>query len=130
MTLGLPKKIKDKIHKVIRTGLTTRGLVIGSLSVGFLVSILESLCTGQVYLPIIMFINNITSDATTRATAIGYLLLYNVMFIVPLLATLALTYFGVRSETLGNLLRKRLALAKFAMAILFASLGLLVLLTI
>ena len=139
VTLGLPKKIKEKIHKVIRSGLTTRGLVIGSLSVGFLVSILESLCTGQVYLPVIMIINNITRDASTsgnsvtaadmRTTAIGYLLLYNIMFIVPLLAILAMTYFGVRSETLGNLLRKRLALAKFAMAAFFASLGLLVLLT-
>jgi len=128
-TLGLPKKVKDKIHKIIRTGLTTRGLLIGSLSVGFLVSILESLCTGQVYLPIIMFIHNITRDSGTQAAAIGYLLLYNIMFIVPLLAVLAMAYFGVRSETLGNFLRKRLALAKFAMATLFAGLGLLVLLT-
>ena len=140
VTLGLPRKIKDKIHKVIRAGLTTRSLVIGSLSVGFFVSVLESLCTGQVYLPTIILINNLTRDASIigdaatassiRTTAIGYLLLYNVMFIVPLLAILALTYFGVRSETLGNLLRKRLAFAKFAMATLFAGLGLLVLFTV
>jgi hypothetical protein len=134
VTLGLPKKIKDKIHKVIRTGLTTRGLVIGSLSVGFLVSLLESLCTGQVYLPVIMFITNITNDPQVtpnmRTAAIGYLLLYNVMFIVPLLVILTLTYFGVRSEALGNMLRKRLALAKFGMAVLFAGLGVLVFATV
>jgi len=129
VTLGLPKRVKDKIHKVIRAGLTTRGLVIGSVSVGFLVSVLESLCTGQVYLPTIMFIVHITSDSGTRAAAIGYLLLYNIMFVVPLLAILVMAYFGVKSETLGNLLRKRLALAKIVMAVLFAGLGVLVLVT-
>ena len=127
VTLGLPKKVRDRIHKVIRTGLTTRGLLIGSLSIGFLVSILESICTGQVYLPTIVFM---TRAPGMQASAIGYLLLYNVMFIVPLLVILALTYFGVRSETLGNMFRKRLALAKFAMAGLFAGLGLIVLSTL
>ena len=127
MTLGLPRKVKERIHKVIRTGLTARGLVIGSLSVGFLVSILESLCTGQVYLPTIVFM---TRTPGMQAAAVGYLLLYNVMFVVPLLAILAMTYFGVRSETLGNVLRKRLALAKFGMAGLFAGLGVLVMITL
>jgi len=127
VTLGLPRKVRDRIHKVIRTGLTTRGLVIGSISVGFVVSILESLCTGQVYLPTIVFM---TRAPGMQTAAVGYLLLYNVMFIVPLLGILAMTYFGVRSETLGNMLRKRLALAKFGMAGLFAALGVLVVVTI
>jgi len=126
VTLGLPKTVKNRIHKVIRTGLTTRGLVIGSLSVGFLVSGLESLCTGQVYLPTIVFITRVPG---MQAAAVGYLLLYNIMFIVPLVAILAMTYFGVRSERLGNMLRKRLALAKFGMAGLFAGLGVIVILT-
>ena len=126
VTLGLPKRVKDRIHKVIRSGLGTRGLVIGSLAVGFLVSLLESLCTGQVYLPTIVFV---TRAPGLRAAAVGYLLLYNAMFVLPLVGILALTYFGVRSEALGNLLRKRLALAKLAMAGLFASLGVLVIMT-
>ena len=121
LSLGLPKKLKDRIHKIIRTGLTARGLVIGSLTVGFLVSILESLCTGQVYLPTIVFM---TRAPGMRAAAVAYLLLYNVMFIMPLIGILAMTYFGLRSETLGNVLHKRLALAKFGMAGLFAGLGL------
>jgi len=94
--------------------------------VGFLVSILESLCTGQAYLPTIVFVTRVPH---LRAAAVAYLLLYNVMFIVPLLAILAATYLGVRSETLGNLLRKRLSLAKFAMAGLFAGLALFLMMT-
>jgi cytochrome b561 len=95
--------------------------------VGFLVSILESLCTGQVYLPTIVFM---TRAPAMRSAAIGYLLLYNVMFILPLVGILALTFLGVRSETLGRLLRRRLAAVKFGMAGLFVGLGTLVMVTL
>lgn len=108
-------------------GFTTRGLLIGSLSVGFLVSILESLCTGQVYLPTIVFM---TRAPGMQPAAIGYLLQYNMMFIVPLLTILAMTYFGVRSEALGNILHKPVALAKFGVAGLFAGLAFLVVATL
>jgi len=126
-TLGLPDWIKQRIHKVIRVGLSTRGLVAGSVSVGFLVAILESVCTGQVYLPTIVFVARAPG---LRAGALGYLVLYNVMFILPLVAILIVAYMGVKSDTMGALLRRRLGLLKLAMAILFAGLGLLVLATV
>jgi len=72
VTLGLPKSVKTRIHQVIRTGLTTRGLVVGSVTVGALVALLESLCTGQVYLSTIVFVARALG---LRADAVGYLLL-------------------------------------------------------
>ena len=48
-------------------------------------------------------------------------------FILPLVGILAMTYFGARSEALGAMLRKLLALAKLGMAGLFAGLGVLML---
>ena len=109
--------------------MTTRGLVMASLSAGLLASIqaAETWRTGRACLPTSVFV---AQAPRLRAAAVGYLLLYNVMFIVPLVAILAAAYFGVRSETLGNLLRKRLALAKLGMAALFAALGVLVVVTI
>jgi hypothetical protein len=127
MSLGLPKSIKTRIHKIIREGLSTRCLAVGSLSVGFLVSVLESLCTGQVYLPTIMFI---TREPEMRIHAIGYLLLYNLMFIMPLIVVFGAVYMGVKSDYLGNLLRQRLTMTKCAMGIVFAGLGILVLSTL
>jgi transposase len=59
-----------------------------------------------------------------------YLLLYNVVFILPLVGIMAMTYFVVRSEVLGNILCKRLSLAKFGMAGLFAGLGILAITTV
>lgn len=112
MTLGLRASVKQRIHKVIRVGLSTRGLALGSAAVGVLVALLESVGTGQVYLPVIMFI---VRAPGLRADAIAYPLLYNVMFIAPLVAILVIAY---------------LAAAKLAMALLFLGLDILVLLTV
>lgn len=123
MTLRLPGAVKARIHRVIRNGLNTRNLLVGSLATGFLVSILESLCTGQVYLPTIMLV---AREPGLRSHAVGYLLLYNLMFILPLCAILAMAWWGIRSETLGGVFRRNLGWAKLAMAGLFALLGALV----
>ena len=125
-TLGLPKSVKAKIHKVIRTGLNTKSLLAGAIGVGVLVAILESLCTGQVYLPTIVFVSRARS---LRADAIAYLVLYNVMFIAPLVAVFGAAYWGVGSQRLALALHNNLATAKLGMALLFTVLGLLVLAT-
>jgi cytochrome c biogenesis protein CcdA len=126
MTLGLPKSIKTKIHKVIRDGIGTRGLVAGSLSVGAFVAVLESICTGQVYLPVIIFV---AKSSELKMTAISYLVLYNLMFILPLVIVLIITYFGVKSESLGNFFGRHLAASKLIMTLLFLGLGILLLVT-
>lgn len=123
-TLGLPKFVKGVIHRVIRTGLKTPNLIMGALAVGFLVSLLESLCTGQVYLPTIMIMLRSPGHGLS---ALSYLLIYNVMFIMPLAIIMLSAYFGVKSERLGQFLRRHLAALKFALAGLFAGLGLMLL---
>jgi hypothetical protein len=126
VTLGLPKSIKQRIHTVIRKGLKTRNLLIGSISVGVLVSILESMCTGQVYLPTLVYIIQLFG---LRVDAIGYLLLYYLMFILPLVAILAVAYAGISSDRLGQFLRRHLGWLKLALACLFALLATVVLWT-
>jgi len=126
-TLGLPEAIRRKIHEVIRSGLKTRNLLVGSIGVGFLVAVLESVCTGQVYLPTIVLV---ARSPALRADALAYLVLYNLMFIAPLAGILVLAYLGVRSENLGRFVRRRLSALKLVMAGLFAGLGLLLLFTL
>jgi cytochrome c biogenesis protein CcdA len=125
-TLGLPASVKQVIHRVIRTGLRTPSLVAGSFAVGFLVSILESLCTGQVYVPTILLMIRSTEY---RLTAFLYLVLYNLMFILPLVVLTALTYWGVGSQRMGRLMSEHLGLAKVVMGVLFVGLGTILLLT-
>ena len=122
----LPESVKRAIHRVIRTGLKTPSLLIGSLAVGCLVSLLESLCTGQVYLPTILLMIRTTEH---RLEALAYLVLYNLMFILPLVVLTLLSLWGVGSERLGKFLGQRLWLAKVGLGVLFAGLGVLLLAT-
>ena len=127
VTLALPRAVTARIHQVIRRGLTRPRLLAGSITVGCLVAVLESLCTGQVLLPTIVFLARAPG---LRGPAVGYLLLYNVMFILPLLAIMLVAYFGVGSDRLGRFLRRHLAAFKLALATLFAALGALLLATL
>lgn len=123
-SLSLPLRIKVVIRRVIKAGLKTRNLILGSLVVGFLVSLLESLCTGQIYMPTILIM---LRSPEYRRSAFLLLLTYNLMFILPLAVIMAAAYFGVRSEWLGQILRRHVAALKFALAGLFIGLGVLLL---
>jgi cytochrome c biogenesis protein CcdA len=58
-----------------------------------------------------------------RTQAVLYLLLYNIMFILPLLAVLLLTVFGTSAARFQDWFIKHAALAKIIMAVLFVLLG-------
>ncbi len=120
ISLKLPHWTRARINKIIREKLTTSNLVTGSFTLGLLVSVLEAMCTGQVYLPTIVFVQG---DEALRAHALMYLVLYNVMFIVPLIGIFLSAYFGVRSEHLGKFLRQHIGAFKLALAAIFLLLG-------
>jgi thiol-disulfide isomerase/thioredoxin len=127
MHLGLPKSITKRIHRIMKSGFKTRNLILGTLAVGFIVSLLESFCTGQIYVPTIMLV---LRTPGSRLDAFGYLVLYNLMFITPLLIVIAVTYWGVGSKHLRDFAMKHLALSKFLMAGLFFGLAGLLLWTV
>ena len=87
---------------------------------GFLVSLLEAVCTGQAYLPTISFILKTTP---LKLQAMGYLLLFNVMFVVPLLIIFIFAVFGVTSERFSKVFKKYLSVIKVLMAVLFFGFG-------
>jgi len=124
VTLGLPKPLRQRINRAIREGMKTRTLVLGAVTTGVAVALLESLCTGQVYLPTIVYV---ARSRPLASGAVGYLALYNLMFILPLAGLVVLAYTGVRSERLGDFLRKHLMAFKLAMAAVFAMMGVMVL---
>lgn len=133
LILQLPKPIKERIHKVVgffyrkslqekqeRSKPALGKLVFSALASGFLVSLLEAVCTGQVYLPTISFV---LKSTTLKLQALGYLLLYNIMFIVPLIVIFVLALMGTSSQQFSNFLKKHLGLIKILMVILFFGLG-------
>jgi hypothetical protein len=101
--LQLPESIKSRIKGVIRTRTRTSGIVAGALVIGFLVSSLELVCTGQVYLPTLAFVSDISG---MRLHAFAYLVLYNVMFTIPLLVVFACAYWGVTALQLVGVIER------------------------
>ena len=121
MTLKLPMTLRRRIHKVIREGSQVRAFVAMALFTGFVVSLLELACTGQVYLPTIMFVMSVPELA---AQAFLYLVLYCLMFILPLIVVFVLSYFGTTSEQLGQFINRHTASIKLATGLLFVALTL------
>ncbi len=134
LVLQLPASVKNQIHKVIglhyrvnqKAGDTafqkqTFKLVISAVITGFLVSILEAICTGQTYLPAIAFVLKTTN---LKLQALFYLFIYNLMFILPLFVIFVFALYGVTSAQFSKFLKDKMLIIKILMAALFFGLGL------
>ncbi len=120
IALQLPKFLKQRIHETIRTHTRTRGYIAAAFGAGVLVSVFELACTGQVYLPTIVYV---TSLPEMRLSAIAYLVLYNALFVVPLIVVFGVTYFGISSQRLTALFQTNIGAVKLFTAALFALLS-------
>jgi cytochrome c biogenesis protein CcdA/glutaredoxin len=120
MSLNLPHSMRKRINAVIRKGRNSQTYIIGSFVTGLIVSFLELACTGQVYLPTIIFV---TSVPELRVRALGFLTLYNLLFILPLIVVFILAYYGTTSKDLTRFLERNAAAVKLGMVVLFASLA-------
>jgi cytochrome c biogenesis protein CcdA len=120
MLLNLPEPLRNRINATIRKGRKTSNYMVGAFVAGILISFLELACTGQVYLPTIIFVSSIPE---MRLQALLYLVIYNLLFILPLVVIFVLVYFGTTSKDLTRFLQERAALVKFAMGIVFIILG-------
>lgn len=128
LVLQLPAAIKNRIHAVIGMHYRKPGasrpvfrLALTALATGFIVSVLEAVCTGQVYLPTIAFV---LKTSALKLQAAGLLLLYNLMFILPLFVIFILALLGTTSEQFSAFLKKNILTVKILMAVLFFGLGL------
>lgn len=128
MLLQLPLSLKTRIHKIMGFFLrdkskSTGRLTLAALAVGFGVSLVEAVCTGQVYIPTCVLI---MQDPDFRVRAAFFLILYNLMFIVPLVAVFMFALLGYESKGFNDFLKKHLGITKLLLGLVF--LGLFILL--
>ncbi len=125
MLLQLPASFKRRIHDAVRARVRSSAIAGGTLVLGFLVSVFELACTGQVYLPTIVYL------VRTEKQLGGYLYLslYNIGFIAPLLAVFGLSFAGLTSQALTGLFRRSVGAVKLGLALLFLVLAALTTLT-
>jgi cytochrome c biogenesis protein CcdA len=81
-------------------------------------------CTGGVYLAILALM----ADSMTKLTAISYLLIYNVMFVLPLLIILLLVMRGMAAKHIENWRQSGKNVMKLTMGLLLIFLGIAMLL--
>ncbi|MCX7847906.1 MAG: hypothetical protein N2595_07755, partial [bacterium] len=118
--LGLPASWRERIARLLGAHVGRRRWLVGVFGVGIIVSLLESICTGQVYVPTLAYVVRTTSE---RWRGLGLLALYNVMFIMPLLGLGGAVALGVRSQWIMEWQKRHAVASRLMMAALFATLG-------
>ncbi len=120
MSLKMPTHLRRIVNKIIRESMKVRYLIPLSLAIGFVIALIEFTCTGQVYLPTLLFV---TSVPEMRARALAYLFLYNLAFILPMVVVFTLAFLGASSEQLGIFLSRHTASVKLITALIFLALS-------
>jgi cytochrome c biogenesis protein CcdA len=123
--LQLSTGMKKRIHRVMRRGLKPGHLIFGGLFIGASVTALESVCTGQVYVPTLVLILKDSAFSASRAWL--YLLAYNLMFMVPLVLIFIAVYRGIQTETLLRWSQKNVVLSKTLLGLFFVLMALFIL---
>ena len=120
ISIQLPEPVKRRIHRVISGNLSGGRLAMGAVATGFLVTLLEAVCTGQVYLPTIVLM---TRQEGLKLTGWLYLVMYNFLFVLPLIIVMTLAYFGLKWDALARATQKRLSLIKVAFGVVLIALA-------
>jgi cytochrome c biogenesis protein CcdA len=123
--LQLPQPIKRRLHRDIKSRTRSAALIASSLVLGFLVSLFELACTGQVYFPTLVYLHQVRQGAGS----LSYLLAYNFAFILPLLVIFALSYLGISSQKLTRWVQGSMKPVKLLLTGLFLGLAVLTALT-
>lgn len=116
LTMKLPPRLRSMITKILSSYAGKKRWLLGVFLAGFLVSLLESVCTGQVYIPTI---NLIIKNNPAQVTAWLWLIFYNSLFALPLVVLTFLAAFGLRSQFMLKVQRKGAFPIRVGMALLF-----------
>jgi cytochrome c biogenesis protein CcdA len=122
VTLQIPTGIKTRIHAVMRSGLGFGGPVISGFLIGAAVTILESVCTGQGYLPVLMYL---VKNDTSRLYAWLLLVLYNLLFVLPLAVVFICFHRGMQINRLTDWSRRNLVVVKVILGVFFSAIAIL-----
>ncbi len=122
--LQLPGRIKQRIHALVRTGIRTHSLVAGGSLIGTGVTLLESVCTGQVYVPALVLMSR---SGRLAGRALSLLALYNLMFVIPLIVVFSLTYKGLQTPALIAWSRRNVVPGKLLTGLVFVTAAILIL---
>ncbi|MCU0630172.1 MAG: cytochrome c biogenesis CcdA family protein [Methanoregulaceae archaeon] len=119
--LVIPESKKATINRYIEEATLPAAFVLG-----ILVGMFELPCTGGIYLAIISLI----SQKMTMMEGLPLLLLYNILFVLPLIIILAIVYFGLPPERLETWRTENRVIVRLAMGCLMIVIGIIVIFSV
>ena len=122
VTLKLPEGVKVLIRKIAMESWSGPAVALAGFGCAFLVTLLDALCTGQVYVPVLALISR--EPGAWRSVAL--LALYNLAFIVPLVAVFVLASRTTDAFQMAKWSSRNVIPAKIALGVVFLVLGVLV----
>lgn len=112
ISLAIPKSAKPYLEKYARKGTLLSLVVLGAL-----VALVELPCTGGIYLAILSLI------ADSGVKGIFYLVLYNVIFVLPLILISYFVYRGARVEVVNEWVQRNKRFMRLAAGIVMVGLA-------
>ncbi len=128
LRMQLPKPISmanTKFLKIWAARINNRNIIIITLLIGAVTSLLEFLCTGQIYLATIVY--TINSGTEQSSIAVLYLLFYCIAFVIPYLIITLMLYKGKSVFEASDILSGKLPVIKLITACVFVAFGILML---
>ena len=92
---GVTLRISSKVKPIIERFMA-KGNLVSIIILGVIVSLFELPCTGEIYIGIL------TIMSINKSFGFGYLLIYNLIFVLPLVILTYLIYRGTSTERLQN----------------------------
>ena len=124
VTLQIPKAFKTRIHNIMRSRLGTGGSILGGLVTGAGVTVLESVCTGQSYVPVLMYM--LKKDCSNFCVWL-LLIVYNLLFVLPLAVVFVCFHRGMQLTALIEWSKRNLVLVKILLGLFFSAMAVLLL---
>ena len=125
----LPKVLRNFNKRVMETftnaikkaseGKPSPMIIIVPFTLGVLIGMFEAVCTGQIAVGVLGWVDSLNPGGGVNPLEIFYVLVFNIMFIIPLviIALLAIKYRSTMA--VSNFVRERMSLIKFATSIFF-----------
>ena len=119
VTLKLPEGVKNLIRRIALSSWSGTAVVFAGFGCAFLVTLLDALCTGQVYVPVLV----ILAKESASARAVALLVLYNLAFIAPLVGVFVVASKTTDAFQMAKWSSRNVIPAKIALGLVFAFLG-------
>ncbi len=118
LSLSIPESKKPTIEKYVK-----KASIPAAIILGLLVSAFELPCTGGVYIAIL----SLLAVKTSYTTGILYLLLYNLIFVLPLIVILLVVYYGYSSKKIEEMRKQSRSWLRLIIGLLMLVFGILIL---